>query len=117
MDPAFNLREFVKQLILLEDHLCQPHKRCDDCIRKHLLTAEALAEEATALDKDCVWGKKPALLAGMVRKWVECLCDGVDPAVLSQQVRAVRKGLTPLVFDPRQPEIKVAAFYLARIQA
>ena len=113
-DPAFNLREFVKQLILLEDHLVQPHKRCSDCIRKHLLTAEALAEEATALDKTGVWGKKPAVLAAMVRRWSERFLDGEDPSSMSQQIRELRKGLTPLVFDPRKPEIKVAAFYSAR---
>lgn len=114
MDPAFNLREFVKQLILLEDHLVQPHKRCSDCIRKHFLTAEALAEEATALDKDRVWGNKPAVLASLIRKWSERFLDGEPLEALSQQIRALRKGLTPLVFDPRKPEVKVAAFYLAR---
>lgn len=100
-DPAFNLREFAKQLVLLEDHLVQPHKRCSDCIRKHLMTAEALAEEATALDKEGVWGKGPAVLAATVRRWDEALMEGIDPAVLSQSIRIVRKALVPLVFDPR----------------
>lgn len=50
MDPLFNVREFCKQLILLEDHLQIDGKRCLDCIRKHILAAEALAEEAISLD-------------------------------------------------------------------
>lgn len=50
MDPLFNVREFCKQLILLEDHLQIDGKRCLDCIRKHTLAAEALAEEAISLD-------------------------------------------------------------------
>jgi hypothetical protein len=51
MDPLFNVREICKQLVLLEDHLTQRRKRCLDCIRKHFLTLEALAEEALTLDK------------------------------------------------------------------
>jgi hypothetical protein len=51
LDPNFNLREVAKQLILLEDHLFHEGKRCQDCIRKHLLTIEALLEEAVTLDK------------------------------------------------------------------
>lgn len=50
MDPLFNVREMCKQLALLEDHLQIDKKRCLDCIRKHLLTAESLAEEAISLD-------------------------------------------------------------------
>lgn len=49
MDPRFNLREIGKQMLLLEDHLGQPRKRCDDCIRKHFAFIEALAEEACSL--------------------------------------------------------------------
>ena len=52
MRPAHNLREISKQLVLLEDHLFHECKRCKDCIRKHLLTAEALAEETVSLDKN-----------------------------------------------------------------
>jgi hypothetical protein len=49
MDPRFNLREVAKQLLLLEDHLAQPQRRCNDCIRKHFAMAEALCEEALTL--------------------------------------------------------------------
>ena len=50
MDVRHNVREIAKQLILLEDHLAQPRKRCDDCIRKHFAFVEALAEEGCGLD-------------------------------------------------------------------
>ena len=46
----YSLRECCKQLVLLEDHLAHPNKRCPDCIHKHRLTAEAFAEEALTLD-------------------------------------------------------------------
>jgi hypothetical protein len=44
LDPRFNMREICKQSVLLEDHLFQKEKRCHDCICKHFLTIEALAE-------------------------------------------------------------------------
>jgi hypothetical protein len=49
--PALNMRDVIKQLILLEDHLFNKKKRCADCIRKHFLTIEALAEECVTLCK------------------------------------------------------------------
>jgi len=51
LDPRFNLREVAKHMILLEDHLFQTKRRCDDCINKHRLTLEAFLEEALTLDK------------------------------------------------------------------
>ncbi len=51
LDPKFNLREVAKHMILLEDHLFQKGRRCDDCINKHWLTLEAFLEEAITLDQ------------------------------------------------------------------
>jgi hypothetical protein len=50
--PEFNMREIGKQMILLEDHLFNPYRRCTDCITKHSLMIEALIEEALTLDVD-----------------------------------------------------------------
>jgi hypothetical protein len=50
-DPKYNLREVVKQMILLEDHMFQPEKRCYDCISKHTMTVEGYLQEAITLDK------------------------------------------------------------------
>lgn len=50
MRPTFNIREIIKQNLLLEDHLFCPKKRCRDCVNKHFLTIEALAEEAVTLE-------------------------------------------------------------------
>jgi len=49
MRPSFNAREICKEAVLLEHHLNEPHQRCRDCINKHFLTIEALAEEAISL--------------------------------------------------------------------
>lgn len=51
LDPAHNLKEVAEQLILLEDHLAHPRRRCHDCITKHYLTIEAFLREAITLDK------------------------------------------------------------------
>lgn len=50
-EPLHNLRELSKQLLLLEDHVISEDRRCPDCMRKHLLLVEGLAEEATAMDE------------------------------------------------------------------
>lgn len=47
--PCQNMRDIIKQLALLEDHMYHPQKRCPDCIRKHFLTIEGLAEECSTL--------------------------------------------------------------------
>lgn len=52
LDPRFNLKEVIKQLVLLEDHINQKMRRCKDCIRKHSFTIEAFLEEGITLDKD-----------------------------------------------------------------
>ena len=49
MRPSQNMREIIKQCIMLEDHLVQPCKRCPDCTSKHMLAIEALAEECGTL--------------------------------------------------------------------
>ena len=50
MNPIFNLREIVKQIVLLEEHLnIGASKACFDCIQKHFLAIEAYAEEMLAL--------------------------------------------------------------------
>lgn len=51
-DPFFNLKEIVKQMVLLEDHLFHEQKRCRECITKHFITIIGLAEEGLTLDAD-----------------------------------------------------------------
>lgn len=75
LDPRFNLREAAKQLILLEDHLFHPERRCDDCINKHRLTLEAFLEEAITLDKtgeyNSVIGNTLTQFRDTMRGWVD----------------------------------------------
>jgi hypothetical protein len=48
-DPDYNMKEVIKQSVLLEQHLSDPRKACRSCIAKHFLTIVALCEEALGL--------------------------------------------------------------------
>jgi hypothetical protein len=98
-DPRHNLREMAKELILLEDHLAQPAKHCPDCIRKHLLKAEALAEEAVQLDEDGSQQERLRPLPGQIRNLQRAFLADTDRNALQQQVRQLRKVLSKESFD------------------
>jgi hypothetical protein len=99
-DPRYNVREIVKQMILLEQHLLEKDKYCPDCISKHLLTIEALAEEAQCLDTKQQWCKLMEPLVTHSKAWSAAYAGGVKSAKLGQAVRAVRKQLAPHVVAP-----------------
>ena len=111
--PRLNLREIAKQMILLEDHLAHPYKHCPDCIRKHLLTIEAFAEEAVSLDTVGVYRDFAGEIAEYARHWMEDFMDDKPMPEIGQRVRQVRKKLVPLACDPRDLATRVAARYLA----
>lgn len=117
-NPFFNLREVAKQLILLEDHLTHPYKACPDCIRKHLMTVEALAEEAGTLDSlGVLQGEKGNLAEGiaeMARLWMENIHDDRSMPEIAIDVRKLRKELAQIVCDPRTQGItqRVASRHL-----
>lgn len=45
-DPSYNMKNVVKQTILLEEHLAEKNKYCIDCIFKHFIHCQGLLEEA-----------------------------------------------------------------------
>ena len=117
-DPRHNMREMAKELLLLEDHVAQPAKHCPDCIRKHLLRSEALAEEAVQLDVDGEYQEYLLPLPGQIRNLQRAFLDNEavsDRAAslkgrlaLQQQVRSMRKvlskrGFSALAFKPSEP--------------
>ena len=98
-DPAFNFRETSKQLLLLEDHLFNQRKFCKDCCRKHLLTAEGLAEEASSLDKEQKYKDICNDLPEKIREIITMLSNGVDRLTIAQKVRDIRKPLHIYFYD------------------
>jgi hypothetical protein len=97
----FNLREITKQMLLLEDHLTDDDKYCVDCIRKHFLMIEALAEEAIQMDSRSKWSSEALLIAKSIRRWQIAFIEGTDSKKISQSIRKKRKELVEFVFDPR----------------
>jgi tRNA nucleotidyltransferase/poly(A) polymerase len=97
MNPEFNLREIVKQMILLEDHLFHARKQCPDCIDKHLLTIEAFAEEMVSLSDspDSPWIKVGEDIAEFVRhlyRLIDFTANGIQ--VAANEIRKLRKALS-----------------------
>jgi hypothetical protein len=93
MSPAFNMRECAKQIILLEDHLFNPKKRCHDCIKKHFMTIEGLAEEAITLDKTGEVVDDANGLVLIVRKCEKEFIHRKNYDELGQTLRQCRKPL------------------------
>jgi uncharacterized protein YxeA len=91
LDPMFNLREICKQIILLEDHLFQKGKRCKDCISKHFLYLEGLAEEAITLDNKMDYVKLLENLPDEFRILQKEYLKNIDPFIIAQKLRTVRK--------------------------
>ena len=109
MSPLYNLREICKQIILLEDHLNHPRKRCPDCIRKHFLTIEALFEEAVSLDKEFKYSEVLDNKAEEIRRLQSAWLDTKDGSkahsfylMIAQALRVLRKSLAGHCFDVRK---------------
>ena len=98
LNPKFNLREICKNCILLEDHLFQKRKRCKDCIKKHFLTIEALAEEAITLDKnnEC---REYYDLPDKIREIEKLYLKGGDVNGIAQKLRQIRKNMMDKYFE------------------
>lgn len=97
----FNVREIAKQFLLLEDHLSDDEKYCEDCIRKHLLLVEAYAEESLTMDPNGKLAPESLRMARNARKWMIQFTDGVNKCTLAKEIRTVRKKLVETTYDPR----------------
>jgi hypothetical protein len=97
MDPRHNLREIAKQMLLLEDHLGQPRKRCDDCIRKHFAFIEALAEEGCSLQPKGEFYLLFKDLQEMARRlYAELYRKLITHEDVAENLRMIRKPLLKL---------------------
>ena len=97
-DPDYNMREIVKQSILLEEHLVEKNKRCKDCIVKHFLHIIALAEEAqclagSKLSKYPYMDDSPAYYKKQYERWMANRDDDQTYRKVDDQLRKRRKLL------------------------
>jgi len=103
-DPRFNVREIAKQLILLEQHLLEKGKYCPDCITKHILTVEALADECQTLDKEQKFCFLAFAVGERAKLWAAAFFKGAPPKAIGQDVRDWRKNIAQHVLLPAQVE-------------
>jgi hypothetical protein len=100
LDPKFNLREVCKHCALLEDHLFQKNKRCEQCVRKHLLTIEAFLEEAVTLDEKGDHTDEIEHLLHLLNEANSHYVHNRNFSELGQRMRVIRKALmTPELFE------------------
>lgn len=95
--PCQNMRDIIKQLALLEDHMYHPQKRCADCIRKHFLTIEGLAEECSTLCNPRAILPESRSIATKIRvlhhAWEARPKDSVLTEYIAGRLRKLRKCL------------------------
>jgi hypothetical protein len=97
-EPDYNMREVIKQSILLEEHLTVPDKRCQDCIAKHMLHIQALIMEAMMLACGTV-SRYPMLQESsdfykkQFDKWLANREDGSNMNEIASALRDWRKRL------------------------
>lgn len=110
-DPIFNLEAACLELLLLQEHLIDPQKRCPECILKHFLAIEALLREVRSLDESRLYADDATALSSATRgireRWrLGQNYTGERNARLNrwhqthheagQSVRRIRKHLVPL---------------------
>jgi hypothetical protein len=65
--------QLMKELLLLQEHISDPHCPCESmgemCVRKHLLTIEAYAEETIPIEEDPKYADKLLALADQAREF------------------------------------------------
>ena len=112
-DPRHNARQIAKELTLLEDHLRHPPQHCPDCVRKHILKAEAYADEAISLDTDGRLSRDfddaGAQLRQLSRRYGSVNKHSVESRRdMAQQARAIRKKMGKLGFasQPTKPKAR-----------
>ena len=91
--------QLLKELILLQEHQADPHCPCETagemCVRKHLLSIEAYAQETLAIEEDPQWRKRLDDLAQEAQAHRETeerfLCGGGESADVLDWSRYWRK--------------------------
>jgi hypothetical protein len=102
-DPEYNMKEIIKQSILLEQHLADKRKRCKDCILKHFLHCQGLAEEAVMLagakiSSYPMMEESAAFYIQVSQTWLLDTNDETTMLTIEGQLRDWRKQLMAVYF-------------------
>ena len=92
LDVRFNIRESVKNMLLIEDHLLDKRRRCMDCCKKHMLLIESFLDEAISLDKQGKYVKKIEKDIKKIRELQKKLLEGRKNYYdIAMEIRKLRK--------------------------
>lgn len=97
-EPSYNMKQIIKQSILLEEHLVEPKKRCRDCIIKHFNHIIGLQNEALGLagenaDQYPLLIETTSFYSEQFEKWLESYNDEKVNLEIAGNLREVRKQL------------------------
>jgi hypothetical protein len=102
-EPEYNVKQVIRQLLLLEDHLTQKRKRCRDCILKHFNLIIGLLEEAVWLAGDHI-GKYPMLESSLTTsqnafdEWLHTYRNESDVLKIASELRDLRKRMAAIYY-------------------
>jgi len=100
LNPVFNIREVVKNILLLEDHLRDPDRRCYDCILKHSMIIEGFLEEAVTIDKKRKYVELLKPLPKKMREIQALLVKGREGYYdAATKLRKIRMPLMKIAFE------------------
>lgn len=92
LDVKFNIREAVKNMLLIENHLLDKRRRCMDCCKKHILLIESFLEEGISLDKNGQYKNKLEKDVKIIRKLQKKLLEGRKNYFdIAMDIRKLRK--------------------------
>jgi hypothetical protein len=101
MEPILKWQydQIIKELLLLQDHQTDDSCPCAEagemCVRKHLMTIEAYAQETVPMEGQEEWKDKLGMLAAEAKEHREreekALCGDDVPQSLSEWTRRWRK--------------------------
>ena len=109
-DPDYNVREAIKQTLLLEQHLAEKSKYCKSCICKHFLIIEGLYDESVwmACNKCKDYPKleeSEEFIKGLFKKWHANMDDEETRLDTLTKLREWRREMVDLYyFDGKQPD-------------
>ena len=103
----FNLREIVKQCILLENHLNIVRQRCAQCITKHFLSIEAYFDEMFSLMSSEEIDQHSTKLEDYHERvhMIRMAVDTNDYYSTARELRIIRKDITFTFLDGYEPMV------------
>lgn len=102
-DPVYNVKEVIKQSVLLEEHLTQKNKRCQDCSIKHFYLITGYITECVSLAgsrvheypliEECV-----GYYQGLFDEYLNHRWEEAKLLEIADKLRAMRKKLVAAYF-------------------